>query len=301
MRTPIDLYQRQRDFFGEVYESGGPTPSAPGRVPVQPSHLSPLRACTFGFFMSTLVALCTPDLASRTSHLAVLSAALASAAELKPTLQPGLTIDDPQTREIIAQPTLRRQIPRIRFSGDRRTYEFLVSHPPLATQLARRLHPPLERYTVTQVGEGVYTVEDRGALRGEARLIAATGDRRIYRFQGEFRSLANLLRFTSRMVLILRFREVREGSRTSMESDPEFYLRIDHLFFHFATKLLSPLITSLIDRRVNMIVEATSKLFDQVHTDPDGFYRQMSAWPEMQPTDLEAFRQAFLSKEAAAR
>ena len=26
MRTRIDLYQRQRDFFGEVYESGEPTP-----------------------------------------------------------------------------------------------------------------------------------------------------------------------------------------------------------------------------------------------------------------------------------
>ncbi len=26
MRTPIDLYQRQRGFFREVYESGGPTP-----------------------------------------------------------------------------------------------------------------------------------------------------------------------------------------------------------------------------------------------------------------------------------
>jgi len=26
VRTPIDLYQRQRGFFGEVYESGGPTP-----------------------------------------------------------------------------------------------------------------------------------------------------------------------------------------------------------------------------------------------------------------------------------
>lgn len=248
-----------------------------------------------------LVVPCTSCPALRALPLTDLSAALASPVEAEAAVDIGLTIEDPEAREIIAKPTLRRQIPRIRFSGDRRTYEFLVSHPPLATQLARRLHPPLERYAVTQVGEGVYTVEDRGALRGEARLIAATGDQRFYRFQGEFRSLANLLRFTGRMVLILHYREVREGSRTSMESDPEFYLRIDHPFFHFVTKFLSPLITSLIDRRVNMIVEATSKLFDQVHTDPDGFYRQMSTWPEVQPADLEAFRQAFLSKEVAAR
>jgi hypothetical protein len=210
-------------------------------------------------------------------------------------------IDDPQIRQIISQPSLHRQIPPIRFAGDRRTYEFLVTHPPLATQLARRMHPPLERYTVTQVGDGVYTVEDRGALRGEARLIAVTGDRRIYRFHGEFRSLANLLHFSGRMVLILRYREVREGGRTSMESDPDFYLRIDHPFFHVMSKLLSPLISGLIDRRVNMIVDATRKLFDQVQSDPKGLFQQMNTWPEVAPADLEAYRHALVEKEAIAR
>lgn len=273
--------------------SGWTALSAVGKVLVQPSHLSPLRLFVLGFLISAL-ALCT-------AHLAGLSAALASATEPTPALKPGLAIDDPQTLEIIAQPTLRRQIPPIRVVGDRRTYEFLVTRPPLATQLARRLHPPLERYTVTQVGEGVYTVEDRGALRGEARLIAATGDQRIYRFQGEFRSLANLLRFTGRMVLILRYREVREGGRTSMESDPDFYLRIDHPFFHVMSKLLSPLISGLIDRRVNMIVDATRKLFDQVQSDPKGLLQQMNTWPEMQAADLEAYRHALVEKESTTR
>lgn len=240
-------------------------------------------------------------IASRTMDFFYLPAAFASANAVTTDLPGDVRVDDPQMREIITRPTLRRQIPLIRFAGDRRTYEFLVTHPPLATQLARRLHPPLERYTVTQVGEGVYTVEDRGALRGEARLIAATGNQRIYRFQGEFRSLAHLLRFTGRMVLILRYREVREGSRIFMESDPDFYLRIDHLFFHIMTKLLSPLIGGIIDRRVNMIVEATSKLFEQVYSDPQGLYRRMSTWPEVQPADLEAYRHAFVEQESAAR
>ncbi len=210
-------------------------------------------------------------------------------------------VEDPEVREIIAQPTLRRRIAPIRFVGDRRTYEFLVMHPPLATQVAKRLHPPLERYTVAQVGDGVYTIDDRGALRGDARLIVATDDQRVYRFQGEFRSLAHLIRFTGRMVLILRYREVREGDRTFMDSDPDFYLRIDHPFFHVVTKLLAPLIGGLIDRRVNMIVEATRKLFDEVQRDPKGLYQQMATWPEVQLTELEAFRQAFLSKEAVTR
>lgn len=250
-----------------------------------------------------LVVPCTPHHALRAVPLTELSAALASPVEAEAAVDVdlSLTIDDPQTLEIIAQPTLRRQIPRIRFSGDRRTYEFLVSHPPLATQLARRMHPALERYTVTQVAEGVYTVEDRGVLRGEARLIAATGDQRIYRFHGEFRSLADLLHLTGRMVLILRYREVREGGRIAMESDPDFYLRIDSPLFRIMTKLLSPLIYTILDRRMNMIVEALAKLFDQVRTDPDGFYRKMITWPEVQPTDLEAYRIAFMDKGRGVR
>lgn len=258
------------------------------------SHLSPPWLCIVGVLVSVVIA-------PRTSHCAGLSAALASATESQSVLQPSVIIDDTEIHEIIAQPTLRRQIPRIRFSGDRGTYEFLVSHPPLATQLARRLHPPLERYTVTQVGDGVYTVEDRGALRGEARLIVATGDQRVYRFQGEFRSLANLLRFSGRMVLILRYREVREGGRTFMDSDPDFYLRIDHPFFHVMSKLLSPLISGLIDRRVNMIVDATRKLFDQAQSDPKRLFQQMNTWPEVAPADLEAYRHALVEKEVITR
>lgn len=243
----------------------------------------------------------TPHFAPRTWPFGGLFAAFGSPADASAALLTGLTIDDPETREIITRPTLRRQIPPIRFAGDRRTYEFLVTHPPLATQLARRLHPPLQRYTVTQVGEGAYTIEDRGALRGDARLIAATGDQRVYRFQGEFRSLANLLRFTGRMALILRYREVREGNRTYMESEPDFYLRIDHQFLHVMIKLLSPLISGLIDRRVNMIVEATRKLFDRVQTDPEGLYQQMATWREVQPADLEAYRLAFMDKGRGVR
>lgn len=225
-------------------------------------------------------------------------AGLASAKEVQPPSLATPVIEDEETREILAQPTLRRQMPPIRFVGDRRTYEFLVSSPPLATQLARRLHPPLERYTITQVGEGSYTIEDGGALRGEARLIKATGDRRVYWFKGEFRSLANLLRFTGRMVLVLEYREVQEGGQTYNESAPDFYLRIDHLFYGFMAKLLTPLINYLIDRRVSMIAEATSKLFDQVMEDPEGLYREMLTWKEVRPEDLEAYRRAVVHKSA---
>lgn len=246
-----------------------------------------LRGAFLGFLLG-IVLLAVPDLPT-------------SADERRSSSLADLAIDDPQSREILAQPTIQHRIPKIRFLGDHRTYEFLVTHPPLATQIARRLHPPLERYTVTQVAEGYYTIEDRGALRGEARLITATSDRRVYRFEGEFRSLANLLRFSGRMVLVLDYREVQEAGRSYMESDPDFYLRIDHVFFGFMAKLLAPLIRFLIDRRVNMIVEASSTLFEHVVKDPEGLYREMATWKEVRPEDLEAYRLAFISKDSMGR
>jgi hypothetical protein len=248
----------------------------------------------------------TTQVAGRMLRLSLLLCALfvapaavpAASKETHPPSRPAPLIIDQETREILAEPTLRRRFPRLRFVGDRRTYEFLVDHPPLATQLARRVHPPLERYTITQVGNGVYTIEDLGALRGEARLIQARADQRIYWFKGEFRSLANLLRFTGRMVLVLEYREVREGGRTYMESDPDFYLRIDHAFYGFIVKLLTPLINILIDRRVGMIAEATDKLFDQIVSNPEALYREMSSWNEVRPEDLEAYRRALLTRKS---
>jgi len=233
--------------------------------------------------------------------LLVVASVGASPTEARPPSSPAPAIEDQETREILDRPTLRRQFPRIRFVGDRRTYEFLVDHPPLATQLARRLHPPLERYTVTQVGEGTYTIEDRGALRGEAKLVTAAADQRVYWFKGEFRSLANLLRFAGRMVLVLHYREVREGDRTYMESDPDFYLRIDHFFLGFMVKVLTPLINLLIDRRVNMIAEATGTLFEQIESDPEALYKKMASWNEVRPEDLEAYRRAVLPKRLPVR
>jgi hypothetical protein len=63
-------------------------------------------------------------------------------------------------------------------------------------------------------------------------------------------------------------------------------------------KLLTPLINFLIDRRVGMIAEATSKLFQKVVGDPEGLYREMATWKDVRPEDLEAYRQAFITKEA---
>ena len=49
-----------------------------------------------------------------------------------------------------------------------------------------------------------------------------------------------------------------------------------------------------------MIVEATTKLFEQVVKDPERLYQEMATWREVRPEDLEAYRQAFIPKDPAS-
>ena len=59
-----------------------------------------------------------------------------------------------------------RQVPPVRFPGTLRITEWLLERPAFAATLARHLHPPLERYHLTDKGNGRYEVDDLGALRG---------------------------------------------------------------------------------------------------------------------------------------
>lgn len=203
-------------------------------------------------------------------------------------------VTDPAARQIMAQPTLRHALPPLRLAGSRRAYEFLLDHPVLALQIARRLHPPMQRYTMTQVAEGQYHVEALGALRGTAQLIVTEPGRRAYRIDGEFHSLANLLRFSGRMVATLGYRELRNRDTVLIETDPFVYLRIDNVVLGLMTQLLTPLVSRLIDRRVEMLAEGGRIVLARVTDDPGGLYREMTQWPEFKPDDLALFRQTFL-------
>lgn len=210
-------------------------------------------------------------------------------------------VTDPAARQILAQPTLSHALPQLRLAGSRRAYEFLLDHPVLAVQLARRLHPPMQRYTVTLVAEGQYQVEALGALRGMAQLIVTRPGQRAYRLEGEFHSLANFLRFSGRMVATLDYRERRDRNSVSMETDSVIYLRIDNVVLGMMTKLLTPLVIRLIDRRVEMLAEGGRIVLARVTDDPGGLYREMTQWSEVKPDDLVLFRQTFLPLPVKSR
>jgi hypothetical protein len=209
----------------------------------------------------------------------------------------GLTIEDAVARQVVEHFTIARQLQPVRFLGTLRTIEWLLDRPPLAAALARHLHPPLEGYHVTDTGDGMYTVDDQGALRGEFRLVARGLDRRVYLVEGQFRSLAHIMSLSGSMVFTLEYREQRQGNDPYVEITPQLFVRLNNVAAHAILKVLAPLIHGIIDRRVANLTAAAGAVGQRLAKDPDGLYREMRTWPDVRPEEVEAFRLAFTTGE----
>jgi len=205
----------------------------------------------------------------------------------------GLPLSDPAARAVVEEYTLARQLKPVRIVGTLRSTDWLMDRPILASALARHLHPSLERYHVTEGEDGRFLIDDMGSIRGSFRLVARAPERRMYFVEGSFRSLADLLKLSGSMVFTLQYRESWEDGEAHVEVDPQLYLRIDSPLAHGVLKMLAPLLHGTIDRRVASLTEASQAVSARLAKDPQGLYREMQAWPEVRPADLDAYRQAF--------
>ncbi|OGB91327.1 MAG: hypothetical protein A3G35_03890 [candidate division NC10 bacterium RIFCSPLOWO2_12_FULL_66_18] len=209
----------------------------------------------------------------------------------------GLAIEDSATREVVERYTLARQLKPVRFIGSIKTTDWMMDRPPFAATLARHLHPPMERYRITEKGNGQYEVDDLGALRGTVRLIARGPERRIYFVEGQFRSLAHLLKLSGSMVFTLEYRERWEGNEPYVEVDPQLFLRLDNVVAHGILKVLAPLLHGIIDRRVANLTAAAQIVSQRLTKDPQGLYQEIRTWPDVRPEELVEYRRAFRTDE----
>lgn len=226
--------------------------------------------------------------------LAVLCAVLSMAAPARAAfVLIGFPINDADTQEVVEHYSLMRHLQPVRVLGTQQVLDWLLDRPPLAATLARHLHPPLERYHVTDAGNAIYKVDDGGALRGHLRPVAQDATRRVYYCDGQFRSLAQLLKLSGRMVFTLQFRQVREAGEPSVEVEPQLFVRLDNILVHGVLKVIGPLLDGIIDRRVASLTAAAKIVGRRLQEDPQGIYREMKAWPDVSPQELEEFRLAF--------
>ncbi len=205
----------------------------------------------------------------------------------------GLPVEDAATREVVERYTLARQLKTVRFIGTLKNTEWLLDRPPFAATLARHLDPQVERYHITDKGDGTYAVDDMGSLRGSVRLVARAPERRVYFVEGEFRSLAHILNLSGNMVFTLEYRERFDGNESYVDVQPQLFLRLNNFVVHGILKVLAPLLHGIIDRRVANLTEATQIVSQRLTKDPQGLYREIRTWLDVRPEDLEEFRQTF--------
>jgi hypothetical protein len=205
----------------------------------------------------------------------------------------GLPIDDEAARQVVEGYTLARQLETVRFIGTLKNTEWMLDRPPFAATLARHLDSRVERYHIRSKGDGTYAVDDMGSLRGSVRLVAHAAARRVYFIEGEFRSLAHILKLSGSMVFTLEYQEHFDGKESYVEMEPQLFLRLDNLVAHGILKILAPLLHGIIDRRVASLTEAAQIVSQRVTKDPQGLYQEIRTWTDIRPEDLEEYRQAF--------
>jgi len=205
----------------------------------------------------------------------------------------GLPINDSATREVVEGYTLARQLKTVRFIGTVKNTDWMLDRPPFAATLARHLDSSLERYHITEQQDGTYAVDDMGALRGSVRLVAHAAERRVYFVEGEFRSLAHILRLSGSMVFTLEYRERFDGNESYVEVEPQLFLRLNNVVAHGILKILAPLLHGVIDRRAANLTQAAQIVSQRLTKDPQGLYQEIRTWPDVRSEDLEQFRQTF--------
>jgi hypothetical protein len=202
-------------------------------------------------------------------------------------------IEDAAVRRVIQGTTVSRAVEPTRFPGRAAHEEFLLDHLPLSAALGRRLSPSLEPYRVTERAPGVWGVEEGDSIRGQTRLVAAAAGRRVYITQGEFRSLAQLVRFEGAMVITLRFWEAEEAGQHFLRNEPHVYVRIENPFLRALAKLFSLIVQGIIERRVSRLAAAANAVSARLAQDPKGLYEEMGGWPEVSEKDREDYRHYF--------
>ena len=202
-------------------------------------------------------------------------------------------LSDPSAREVVQEATLVRPPLPIAIKSTVAIYEFLLDRPAFAAAVARHLHPALEKYTVVEKGRNIYDVDDGGSIRGEIRLLTKAADRRVYLANGQARSMAQLIRVTGRLVVLLEYRPGPGNGDPAVETTSHIFFRVDGGLMQFMVKILSPMIGGAVDRRITTLGLAARIVAERISHDPRSLYHEMRSWTDLRPEDVEEYRRTF--------
>lgn len=203
--------------------------------------------------------------------------------------------DRQRVQEVIEHPSFSREIKGFKFPSRKEVYEYLLDHPDFAAAVSRALK--LSKYQIKKEGDEYWAhdsfYDKDGRLRGvkgSFRVIYADQGKRIYFAQGTYDVKRWLPTAHVRAVFVLEFQHRLDEEGSYVENNLSGYARIDNPFLHFILKILKPLVSKGMEKKIAKTFTMAANVSEQAYRDPSAFSRQLEESQEISPEQLEEFR-----------
>ena len=180
---------------------------------------------------------------------------------------------------IIESNTTVTRVGPIRVALSEPLYRYLLSEPPFAAALIRRLG--LGAYHSQAWGEGRFWGDDGEGTKGFVQLVYQDAESRIYLLDGshEGRLLPHM---TGKAVVFLRMAVARDQEgHEDMDSTIVAYTRLDNRFLSGLVSFLHPLIRGLVISKLQKGVETVHRLGVTIRQQPSRVLREAEQDPPL--------------------
>lgn len=180
---------------------------------------------------------------------------------------------------IITSHTTVTRVGPIRVAMAEPLYRYLLSEPPIAATLIRRLG--LGSYRSQAWGERQFWGDDGEGTKGFVQLVYEDAESRIYFLDGSHESRL-LPHITGKAVVFLRMAVVRDhAGNEDMDSTIVAYTKLDNRVLSGLVSVLHPLIRGMVTSKLQKGVETVHRLGMTMREDPSRVLREAEQDPPL--------------------
>ncbi len=172
------------------------------------------------------------------------------------------------------------------FVARRDVFEYLLDHPPFASDVTRALG--VARYRIWRAADGLH-LDDGWGVTGRFDVVHASPGARLFIAKGEYRKTL-LPTIEGEAITMIEYRaEPRADGRSLVYSTVSAFLRLDSRMAQMAVKVVSGIAQRKADKEAKKLMNVFAKTSRRIDEDPAGALARLRQQPEVSRTELEEF------------
>ncbi len=210
-----------------------------------------------------------------------------SSEEIKFKIPYELLADDrrEEVRKIIATHTIFRYFKDLEYKIDESILKFMLDHPSFLSATLKAMK--IRHYLIKRGTYWMYVFNDRKGIIGKFEVIYSVPGKRYYYGFGGYHGL--IFKLLGRGALLFEYRGVGGNPRRTYVN-ANVYTKVDNVVLDIFLKILKPIITPLIDKKIYKFIDETQKLAKEITTDPEKVYQVVKESGHADEKELEEFR-----------